>query len=153
QGYSKFECRFTHIPTVAGGLPKGAILGGTGLAISSKCQNPQAAADYARYVAHSDCQRGLYFESGGQPGNITAWLDPSVNLASSDFFADTLDTLTHAYMRPRYPGYIHFQTQASLIVHEFLRHGGNPLRVLEDLNRLHLETTQSTPLSKGTQVK
>jgi multiple sugar transport system substrate-binding protein len=152
-GYSRFECRFTNIPTPQGSVPKGAILGGTGLAISAKCRDPQAASDYARYVAHSKCQRSLYFESGGQPGNVTAWRDLSVNQASSDFFTNTLDTLTHAYMRPRYPGYIHFQTQAGLIVHEFLQHGANPVRVLEALNRLHLETMQSALLSKGTQVK
>jgi multiple sugar transport system substrate-binding protein len=152
-GYSRFECRFTNIPTPHGGVPKGAILGGTGLAISAKCRNPQAAADYARYVARSECQRSLYFESGGQPGNVTAWRDPSVNQASSDFFTNTLDTLTHAYMRPRYSGYIHFQTQAGLVVHEFLRNGGNPVGVLESLNRLYHKTVEPTFLSKGTGLK
>ena len=148
---SAFRCHFTNIPTFNGGIPQGAILGGTGLAISSRCRYPQVAADYALYVASAECQRSIYFESGGQPGNSAAWRDPAVNLASSDFFAATMDTLTHAYMRPRYPGYIHFQTQAGLIVHEFLRHGVNPSGVLEALNRLYLETIESTLLSKGSE--
>jgi multiple sugar transport system substrate-binding protein len=153
QAYSAFQCHFTNIPTFNGGVPRGAILGGTGLAISTKCQYPQIAADYARYVSSADCQRSIYFESGGQPGNIAAWHDPVVNQASSDFFTNTMDTLVHAYMRPRYSGYIHFQTQAALIVHEFLRNRGNPSGVLEALNRLYLETMESTLSSKGTGVK
>src|SRR5262249_40068857 len=73
------ECRFANIPTSEGGVPRGAILGGTGLAISSKCQDPQIAVDYALYVSSAECQRTLYFESGGQPANILAWRDPAVN--------------------------------------------------------------------------
>jgi multiple sugar transport system substrate-binding protein len=146
QGYSAFQVHFTNIPTFNGGVPRGAILGGTGLAISSKCRYPQAATAYALYVSSANCQRGIYFESGGQPGNLAAWLDPAVNQASSDFFTNTMATLVHAYMRPRYSGYIHFQTQAGLIIHEFLRNGGSPSGVLEALNRLYLETMESTPL-------
>jgi multiple sugar transport system substrate-binding protein len=148
-GYSAFKCQFANIPTLdGGGVPRGAILGGTGLAVSSRCRHPRIAADYALYLSSADCQRSIYFESGGQPGSLGAWLDPAVNQASSDFFLNTLDTLTHAYMRPRYSGYIHFQTQAGLVVHEFLRNGGNPVGVLEALNRLYLETLESTLLSK-----
>lgn len=150
---SAFRCRFANIPTLNGGVPQGAILGGAGLAISSRCRNPKAAADYAVYVASADCQRSIYFESGGQPGNSAAWRDPLVNQASNGFFVATLDTLTHAYMRPRYAGYIHFQTQAGLIIHQFLRNGGNPDGVLEALNRLYLETIEPTLLSKGTGVR
>jgi len=153
EAYSSFQCHFANIPTLKGGIPKGAILGGTGLAISSRCRYPQVAADYARYVSSSDCQRSVYFQSGGQPGNIEAWRDATVNLATSGFFANTIDTLMHAYVRPRYAGYIGFQTQAGLIVHEFLREGGSAAGVLQALNRLYLKTIEPTLLSKGTEVK
>ena len=153
QAYAAFRCHFTNIPTLEGGAPRGAILGGTGLAVSSRCPYPEIAADYALYVASAECQRTLYFESGGQPGNIEAWYDPSVNQASDNFFLATLDTLTHAYLRPRYAGYIHFQTQAGLILHEFLKNGGNPVGVLEALDSLYLLTLDSTLSSKGTRVE
>ena len=152
-GHSTFQCHFANIPTTDGGTPRGAILGGTGLAISTRCRHPQLAADYALYVSSAACQRSIYFESGGQPGSFEAWQDPVVNQASSDFFLNTLDTVTHAYMRPRYSGYIHFQTQAGLVVHGFLRNGGKPVGVLESLNRLYHETVESMLLSKGTGLK
>jgi len=153
RSYAASECRFMNIPTSEGGAPRGAILGGTGLAISSKCQHPHIATDYALYVASAECQRTLYFESGGQPANILAWRDPTINRASSDFFTNTMDTLLHAYIRPRYAGYIRFQTRAGLVVHEFLRTGGNSDKVLKDLNDLYFETIEPTLALKGTGAK
>ena len=135
-GFAPHRCTFANVPVLTAGPSRGAILGGTGLAISSKCAHPEVAADYARYVASAECQKGIYFESGGQPGNIEAWRDPDVNQASGNFFQDTLETLTHAYLRPRYSGYIEFQTEAGLLIHQFLKDGGETDAVLEGLNRL-----------------
>lgn len=143
-GYASFQCQFTNIPTLNGGLSKGAILGGAGLAVTSRCANPLVAADYASFVASAECQRSIYFESGGQPGNIEAWRDPAVNHASHDFFLATLETLTHAYVRPRYPGYLHFQTQAGLRVHNYLKIGGDADHLLEELDHLYRVTRNST---------
>jgi multiple sugar transport system substrate-binding protein len=148
-GYASFQCQFTNIPTLNGGLSKGAILGGAGLAVTSKCKNPSVAADYASFVASAECQRTIYFESGGQPGNIEAWRDPAVNRVSNNFFLNTLETLTHSYLRPRYPGYIHFQTQAGLLVHNYLKTGGDAGHLLEELDHLHRLTRNSVHSSKG----
>jgi multiple sugar transport system substrate-binding protein len=142
-GYASFQCQFTNIPTLNGGLSKGAILGGAGLAVTSKCENPSVAADYASFVASAECQRSVYFESGGQPGNIEAWRDPAVNRVSDNFFLNTLETLTHSYVRPRYPGYIHFQTQAGLLVHNYLKTGADAGHLLEELDHLHRLTRNS----------
>ena len=149
-GYAPFRCQFANIPTFfKGGLPKGAILGGAGIAVSSKCKQPQVAAAYASYVASAECQRTTYFESGGQPGNIVAWRNARVNQASDNYFLATLDTLTHSYVRPRYPGYIDFQTRAGLVVWEFLKNGGSAVRVLEALDHLYLATRNSTLSASG----
>jgi multiple sugar transport system substrate-binding protein len=94
---------------------------------------------------------GAFILKWGQPGNVRRGVS-----ACSGFerlLRRHLDTLTHAYMRPRYAGYIHFQTQAGLIVHQFLRNGGNPDGVLEALNRLYLETFEPTLVLKGTGVR
>jgi multiple sugar transport system substrate-binding protein len=144
--YASFQCQFTNIPTLSGGLSKGAILGGAGLAVTSKCANPSVAADYASFVANAECQRSIYFESGGQPGNIEAWRDPAVNRASNGFFLNTLETLSHSYVRPCYPGYIHFQTQAGLLVHQYLKIGGQAGHLLEELDHLHCVTRNSVHL-------
>jgi len=123
-----------------GGRQLRSTLGGTGLAISVRCENLDAALAYAQYVAGSDCQRGMYVANGGQPGYRAAWLDPLVNTACGNFFQQTLPTLDDAYLRPRYNGYIPFQDQAGPFVHTYLRDGGNPQIVIEQMNRLYRDS-------------
>jgi multiple sugar transport system substrate-binding protein len=102
-----------------------STLGGTGLAISKRCQEIETAVDYAAYVASPACQTGLYTLSGGQPGHRAAWLDPANDRLCNAFFGDTLQTLDEAYLRPRYAGYIPFQDHAGDVVRDFLRDGGS----------------------------
>ena len=113
------------------------MLGGTGLAISSKCAHLDTALRYARFVASPETQRGLFFDHGGQPGHRAAWTDPRTNAACSNFFHDTLPTLDRAFVRPRYAGYLDFQDRAGDPIHEYLRRGGNPAKVLDTLNELY----------------
>jgi multiple sugar transport system substrate-binding protein len=117
-----------------------STLGGTGLAISARCKHKEEAADYARFVAGSECQRTLFFESGGQPGHRAAWEDAGVNQASNSFFESTLPALDRAYMRPRYDGYLDFQDKAGPVVQHYLQHGGNPSAVIEKLDCLHRDS-------------
>jgi multiple sugar transport system substrate-binding protein len=117
-----------------------STLGGTGLAISRRCQDIDLAVSYARFVAGPVCQRGLYTRAGGQPGHRGAWLDPVVNADAGDFYRDTLPTLDDAYLRPRYDGYIPFQDRAGEAVHAYLRDGGDPRLALDDINRHYRES-------------
>ncbi len=115
-------------------------LGGTGLAISARCPHVDAAVAYLRFVASGECQRGLYVESGGQPGHRSAWGEESVNRLCGDFFRATLPALDRAWLRPRYPGHLHFQDQAGDCVHQYMREGGDPEHVLARMNDLYLES-------------
>lgn len=124
-----------------------STLGGTGLAISRHCRNVDLAAEYAQLVAAPFCQRGLFFDSGGQPGHRSAWLDPGVNAATSNFFADTLQTLDEAYLRPRYAGYLDFQDGAGELVHHFLLAGGDPRAVLQEMDGLYRSTRRGPDAS------
>ena len=119
-----------------------STLGGTGLAISARCRHKEEAAEYARFVGGGECQRTLYFESGGQPGHRLAWEDAEVNQASHGFFERTLPALDRAYLRPRYNGYLDFQDKAGPVVQHYLQHGGNPVAVLEQLDRLYRDSQQ-----------
>ncbi|HZP80697.1 MAG TPA: extracellular solute-binding protein [Chthonomonadaceae bacterium] len=136
-GYARTQLKFGGLVALDNGQTLGSTLGGTGLAISARCPHREVAAAYAQYVASPDCQRGLYFTSGGQPGHRQAWLDPAVNAASNDFFFDTLPTLDTAYLRPRYDGYIPFQDQGGPLVQRYLRAGGDPRSTLAELERLY----------------
>lgn len=133
-GYRDHLIRFTNIPLGTGGVPRGAILGGAGLAVSSRCAHPEVAADYAAFVASADVQRGMYFDHGGQPGYRGAWLDARTNAAANNFFSDTLATLDLAAMRPRYDGWIAVQDQACTLLHQFLTERGDVERTLDALD-------------------
>ncbi len=117
-----------------------STLGGTGLAISRRCQYVEEAVAYTRFVGSSECQRGMYFTSGGQPGHRGAWVDPAVNRVGNNFFLDTLPTLDEAYLRPRYPGYIKFQDHAGPVVHRYLSEAENLKDTLAALDVLYRES-------------
>jgi multiple sugar transport system substrate-binding protein len=111
------------------GVPRGT-LGGAGLAVSASSAAVAEAVGYAAFVARPEVQRTVYFEAGGQPGHRSAWTDEAVNAAASGFFRDTLGALDAAVLRPRHDGFLAFQETAGDLVHRYLRHGGDPDRVL-----------------------
>jgi multiple sugar transport system substrate-binding protein len=146
-GYSNYArpgqfpktCHFTNIPAMDGASGcRGALLGGAGIAISASCQAIKEAGSYLKWTTSAECQRTLYFESGGQPGNRLAWTDGRVNAAANDFFLNTLETLDQAYLRPRYDGFVDFHDQAGRLLHEHLRSGRTEVDILAEINQLYL---------------
>lgn len=120
-GYCRFPLVFADAPGVGAIGPRGTVIGGTGIAISSQCKHIDVAADYAFWIAGADCQTGLFFESGGQPGNAVAWEAERTNAASRNFFRNTRETLETSWLRPRYDGYMGFQDRGGDILHACLR--------------------------------
>jgi multiple sugar transport system substrate-binding protein len=141
-GYASHLIRFTGVPNLRES-GRGGILGGTGYAISARCQHVAEAVDYGQFVASGDVQRGLYVTSGGQPGHRAAWTSDDVNAASNDFFTDTLDSLDRAYLRPRYHGYMPFQDDAWSLVHAYLKGGGSPDVLLDEIDRRYRESREN----------
>lgn len=137
-GYTKSKLQFTDIVSLESttAQPMTSTLGGTGLAISSRCVHKETAIQYLEYVASADCQEGLYFDSGGQPAHLKAWHSPCSNIATDQFFINTLPALKRAYLRPRHNGYIHFQDHGGDIIRNYLMQGGNPREVLLQLHQL-----------------
>lgn len=131
-GYRRSTISFTTVPA---GI--GATLGGAGLAITSQCADVEAAVEYATWVAGAECQRTIYVESGGQPGNRQAWTDAHANAITNGYFRDTLPTLEQAFVRPRHAGFVEFQTAAARVVSEFLKGSGQPARALEEIDELY----------------
>jgi multiple sugar transport system substrate-binding protein len=136
-GFGPQVVRFGGVVEIEPGHEPSTMLGGTGLAISARCKHIDLAVEYAKFVASPATQRGLYFQAGGQPGHRAAWIDETVNAASSNYFRDTLPTLDRALVRPRYAGFLDFQDRAGDPIHEFLSKGGNPDRVLDTLDDLY----------------
>jgi multiple sugar transport system substrate-binding protein len=135
-GYRKHLITFSNIPSGRSGGPAGSVLGGAGLGISVRCRELSPALEYVQWVASADCQRSSYVRAGGQPANKRAWTDPEVNHMTNRFFESTLETLEQAYLRPRFPGFVHFQTAASSVMSEFLqgkRNSGSTVRMINDV--------------------
>ena len=136
-GHAKHVVRFGGVVEIVRGYAPATMLGGTGLAISAQCKQIGVAVEYAKYVASPEVQRGIYVQSGGQPGHRAAWLDGAANAASSNYFRDTLPTLDRAILRPRYNGFLKFQDAAGDPIWHYLREGGNVDAVLDELDRLY----------------
>jgi multiple sugar transport system substrate-binding protein len=110
-----------------------AVLGGAGIAITSSCSNVQEAAHYAAWICSDDVQSTIYVNTQGQPGNKTAWENKQANALTNNFFASTMPSLTHAFVRPRYQGWPKFQTFLGETIHAYLLHDTAPALVLEKL--------------------
>ena len=101
---------FGDIPSVTVGVtPRGALLGGAGLAISAFSGAIDDALAYALYVASGDVQRGLYFYSGGQPAHCAPWSDAELDVTSGGFFSGVAPVLEHSWTRPNGPHFAAFQ--------------------------------------------
>ncbi len=139
-GYCRFPIKFADAPGVDDNGPRGTVIGGTGIAISSKCKYIDIAADYAFWIAGAACQTKLFFQSGGQPGNAAAWEADSTNAATRDFFRDTRKTLETAWLRPRYDGYMGFQDRGGDILHACLRGDATITDTLNTLDDAYRES-------------
>lgn len=139
-GYARKVLHFHDMISVNGKTNLRSTLGGTGLAISAKCSEPEMAAKYVDFVGSPTCQATLYFESGGQPGHLAAWKNEEVNRQSQQYFANTLPALQRAFLRPRYHGSMYFQDHAGDVVRNYLMGEGDEMTVLSALNELYQQS-------------
>lgn len=144
KGYARKTLHFHDMISLDGQTNLRSTLGGTGLAISSKCEEVATAAAYVEYVGSPACQQTLFFESGGQPGHLSAWNNEEVNRQSHNYFSNTLPALERAFLRPRYHGSMYFQDHAGDVVRDYLMNGGSEEQVLSDLNELYQESKTLT---------
>ena len=138
-GYSDNVLIFDDMVDIGGHGRCQSTLGGTGLSISTGCKSVEVACEYAMFCASPVIQRTIFFENGGQPGHRGAWTDDEVNRRSSNYFRNTLPALDRAYLRPRFPGYLHFQDQGGAPIRQYLMKGGDDRQVLAELKRLFQE--------------
>lgn len=146
-GYSSYARRgfrtrpldFADAPSGTSGA-RGSVLGGVGLALSAMSEQREQAAALARTIGAGEVQRGIYVDSGGQPGHATAWESDRANAQTGGFFRATRDTMEQAFVRPRVPGHRPFQPAAGQLVHDFLwRDGRSAGRCMQAVLRLYEE--------------
>lgn len=119
KNYRKHTIFFDDIPSFDM-KASGAILGGTGIAISSASNNPNAAFAAALELTGAKVQSSVYTLSGGQPGNLRAWKNMECNLLTNNFFQNTLRTLERAWTRPNVIGWPDIQMAISKIIYTSL---------------------------------
>ena len=136
KGYKNNIIKFNDMPSETG-RPNGSMIGGVGLSISSKCKNPDLAAEFIMMTTSADYQAGAFAMTNGQPGHRKAWTDDAVNKHTSNFYVDTLETMDFGSMRPRFNGYIDFQAEAGTRIRKFMMDGREDFAAfIEELNAL-----------------
>jgi multiple sugar transport system substrate-binding protein len=136
ENFKEHIVHFTNMPSSTD-KPEGSVIGGVGLSVSAHSLHKQQAMNFVEYVVSEECQRTIYFNSGGQPGHRSAWGDPAVNSKSHGFFENTLNTLDNGFVRPRFNGYPSFQEQAGEIIHNALTNKTDPSEVVRAFNDLY----------------
>ncbi|MDK1374163.1 MULTISPECIES: ABC transporter substrate-binding protein [unclassified Sinorhizobium] len=139
-GFRPSLIRFGDIPVAGQNGPSGSALGGTGIAVSAFSSSIRQASDFAYWVASGEVQRQAYAFGGGQAGHGDAWDDDAVNAATADFYRATRATLETAWVRPRHDGYMPFQQAASDRINDGLLRKEKARQVVDDLNRLFVES-------------
>lgn len=120
----------------------GALLGGAGCAISAHSKNVDAAVTYLTWVHQPEHQAGDYFNHGGQPGLRRAWTSQETNAACGNFFANTLETIDKSYLRPRFDGFIPAYEHMALLVHRWLKDGGDTAALIADSNDTYARASE-----------
>ncbi len=136
EGYAKNKVNFSNSPTNPA-TDISTILGGVGLAVSSKCIHKELAVAYAIFTAKAETQEGIYTQNGGQPGNLMAWLSETNNALCDNFFAHTMRTMQRAYVRPRHAGWNEFQEQGADLLHDGLLKNLSSDQMIKGLNQLY----------------
>ncbi|WP_274425089.1 extracellular solute-binding protein [Chelativorans sp. YIM 93263] len=143
EGFRDRRVLFGDLPPAGTAGPVGSAIGGTGIAVSAFSSDREAAKDFAYWVASGAVQRGLYAQSGGQPGHGEAWEDDAVNAMTGDFYRATRETLEGGWLRPRHRGYMDFQQSASEVVNAVFAENEPAAAAVKRLNALFRESFEA----------
>ena len=133
EGYAKNKLSFGALPSEN---TEGGTLGGVGIAVSAHSQHIETAVEYCSWIAGRECQNTVYALSGGQPAVKSAWQNPLLNRLTNNFYKNTLETVEKAFVRPRFDGFHHFQTQAAGMLKDYLLNGSKPETVIETMKNI-----------------
>ena len=113
---------------------RGSVLGGTGMAVSRFTAHPAAAAAQVRRAACSGIQRRYARDGSGQASAAAVWSDPGIDRQVGGFYRATRATVVDAWVRPRFPGFLGFQREASAFIRAALAADTGAANVVSDLN-------------------
>ncbi|MEM1400668.1 MAG: carbohydrate ABC transporter substrate-binding protein [Pseudomonadota bacterium] len=117
----------------------GGVLGGTGLAFTRRARPTLELLSHVATLMDADAQSDLIPAFGGQPSARGAWTSIEINARWGGFYANTLKSVERAFLRPRFDGYVAFQSVASARLRRAIEAGEKPQRTLEALRGLWRE--------------
>lgn len=141
--YSSPDLAFGPAP-VQGGRT-GSTIGGTGIAVTSRCTPSPALLEHLRWLLDERTQRTFIPQHEGQPGTRAAWTDPDVDAAAHGFYSATLGTIETAWVRPRLRRYIPFQAAASAAVRSAVVGDRAPGAALDEIEERFATLREDTP--------
>ena len=114
----------------------GSTLGGTGIALTRRCPLAPEWPSTSSRLLDPATQTTFIPEHHGQPAARAAWTDPALDASSGGFYSGTLRTTKAAWVRPRFPGYIGFQSRGSELIRDGLAERIPGPRLLDRLDAL-----------------
>jgi len=144
-GYRPHLVTFTDIAGVGTNGAVGAVLGGTGISISSQTAHADIAYDFSFWLASGAVQSGFYCEFDGQPAHASAWDSAENNALCHDFFKNTRATLENAWVRPRYDGFLRLMDQGGDLVNAYLRGKATPEATATGLEEVYQSSLSFNP--------
>ncbi len=114
----------------------GTLLGGAGIGLSARCEDPGAASTFLRFLLHPQTQSGIFARHHGQPACQSCWSDPEINTRFNGYFSAVSGTIASAAIRPRFKGYGYFEKLAGVAVGSFLRKESSLVATLTAMSEL-----------------
>ncbi|MEF2976766.1 extracellular solute-binding protein [Subtercola sp. YIM 133946] len=144
--YSSPTLRFTDAPLE---LRRGSTIGGTGLALTQRCVVTPDVLAHIEWLMSAGTQTTFIPGHQGQPSHRGAWGDDVVGRQSHGFYSSTLATIEGSWVRPRYTGFIGFQSEGSAIIRRVLS-GDESIRAgLEQLDHSFRASQQALARTQG----
>lgn len=134
---ARHQLAFADAPAAVPGGRRGSTLGGTGIGISRRTKVTPELVMHLSWLLGEAAQLSFIPDHDGQPSFRRAWTDDRINRRWGNFYRATVATLETAYVRPRYRGWIAFQTEASDRIRAALAEHRSPRGTVRELNHLH----------------
>ena len=136
-GFRSHTLDYCDLPSFRGTTKKRGILGGAGLGVSARSDNPDAAQAFAAWIASEPVQSGIYLENEGQPGHRQTWLNKRDDPRFAGFLKGAYHTMENAWTRPRDIWFLGFVDDVCAIFPDFFLRDRDEAAFLAEINALY----------------
>lgn len=136
-GFRTSVLTYCDLPSFRSDDAKRGILGGAGIGVSARSKSPEAAMDFAAWVASEPVQSGVYIENEGQPAHADTWRGRADDPRYSGFLQGGFRTMESAWTRPRDPWFLGFVDDVCAILPDFFTRDIPEERFLGEIDGLY----------------